>query len=58
MVPPFLRLLAESTTLRLPPNNAFERALLRGRERAASALGYCAPAARIMRHRAAAQLER
>ena len=39
-------------------NNAFERSVRRHRGRAASALGYCAPAARIMRHRAAAQRER
>jgi len=40
------------------PNNAFERAVMRGRRRAASALGYCAPAARVVRQRAAAQRER
>jgi hypothetical protein len=39
-------------------NNAFERSVMLGRMRAASALVYCAPAARVMRHRAAAQRER
>jgi hypothetical protein len=58
MVPPFLRRLAESTTLRLPPNNAFERSVMRGRGRAASALVHCAPAARRRAHCAAAHAER
>ena len=39
-------------------NNAFERAVLASARRAASALGYCAPAARSHAHRAAAQRER
>ena len=43
---------------RTPPNCAFERAVLASLRRAASALVYCAPAARVMRHRAAAQRER
>lgn len=42
----------------VPPNNAFERSVMRWRNRAANALAYCAPAARTMRHRAAAQRER
>jgi len=37
-----------------PPNNAFERSVMPHRVRAASALGYCAPAARSRAHRAAA----
>jgi hypothetical protein len=40
------------------PNNALERAVMRGRVRAASTLVHCAPAARVMRHRTAAQRER
>jgi hypothetical protein len=39
-------------------NNAFERAVMPQRTRAASALGYCALAARCLRHCAAAQRER
>ena len=42
----------------MAPNNAFERSVMRYRRRAASALGYCAPAARCRRRRAAAQRER
>jgi len=42
----------------LSPNNAFERSAEHHRVRAASALGYCAPAARSRAHRAAAQRER
>ena len=45
-------------TKEVPSNNAFERSVMPGRGRAASALGYCALAARIMRRRAAAQRER
>jgi hypothetical protein len=41
----------------LLPNYAFERPVMPRRRRAASALGYCAPAARIMRQCAAAQRE-
>ncbi len=41
-----------------PPNNAFERTVVASSWRAVSALGYCAPAARVMRQRAAAQRER
>ena len=37
------------------PNYAFERSVMPRRLRAASAAGYCAPAARVMRRRAAAQ---
>jgi len=37
----------------LSPNNAFERSVMRGYVRAASALVHCAPAARVMRQRAA-----
>jgi hypothetical protein len=40
------------------PNYAFERAVMPRRRRAASALVYCAPAARVIRLRAAAQRER
>jgi hypothetical protein len=43
---------------RVAPNNAFERSVMRRRGRAASALVHCAPAARVMRQRAAAQRER
>jgi len=39
-------------------NYAFERSVMRLRVRAASARVYCAPAARVMRQRAAAQRER
>ena len=42
----------------LTPNYAFERAVMRHRVRAASALGYCAPAARSRARRAAAQRDR
>ena len=42
----------------LPPNYAFERTESASARRAAGALGYCAPAARVMRQRAAAQRER
>jgi hypothetical protein len=42
----------------MAPNYAFERSVMRHRERAAGALVYCAPAARVMRPRAAAQRER
>jgi len=45
-------------TVRLAPNNAFERAIQASGRRAASALSCCAPAARVMRQRAAAQRER
>jgi hypothetical protein len=41
-----------------PPYNAFERSVMRDRVRAASALGYFAPAARSRASRAAAQRER
>jgi hypothetical protein len=40
------------------PNNAFERAVTPHQVRATGALVYCAPAARVMRRRAAAQRER
>ena len=40
------------------PNNAFERAVRRGRGRAASAVVHYAPASRSRAHRAAAQRER
>ena len=39
-------------------NYAFERAVLAPTRRDASALAHCAPAARIMQQRAAAQRER
>jgi len=39
-------------------NYAFERPVMRYRVRAASVLGHCALAARVMRRRAAAQRER
>jgi hypothetical protein len=39
-------------------NNAFERAVQASAWRAAGAPLHCAPAARVMRHRAAAQRER
>ena len=58
MAPQFLRQLAESNTLRLPPNYAFERTVKRHRVRAASAARHHEPAARSGRHRAAAQRER
>jgi hypothetical protein len=38
-----------------PPSYAFERSVMRHCVRAASALDYCAPAARSRCHRAAAQ---
>jgi len=42
----------------MKPNNVFERSVVRGHVRAASALVHCAPAARSRAHRAAAQCER
>jgi hypothetical protein len=39
----------------MPANNAFERTVTHQRVRAEGVLGYFAPAARVLRHRAAAQ---